>query len=92
MVTLKNSPFGPKDLLCALFVMIRETGCPTTESLAHRLGTSPKELSRAIAVLRKQGLLQDDALAFTFVGLASTAALLPSSRIELDKRRLHIAA
>ena len=89
---LRNQLFGPKDLLCALFVMIRETGRPSPEALCHRLQTSPQLLEESLDGLRRQGLIQDDCVALTFTGLATAAALLPSSRIEFDSTRLRAAA
>ncbi len=83
---------GPKDALCALFLLIRESGRPSLADFAARLGSSPLRLTVVVDALRRQGLIADESLNLTFVGLATAASLLPSSRIELDGERLVLAA
>jgi DNA-binding IclR family transcriptional regulator len=83
-----QAQIGPKDALCALFLTIRESGRPNLADLAARLGCSKARIFELVSGLRAQGLVAEDGLGLTFVGLATAASLLPSSRIERDGRQL----
>ena len=92
MVKTTALPIGPKDALCALFLLIRESGRPSLASFASHMGVPPLRLAQVIEGLRKQGLLADEGLSLTFLGLATAASLLPTSRITYDDGRLVMAA
>lgn len=87
-----KAQIGPKDALCALFLMIRETGRPQLVDLAARLGIGRARLVPIVRALRDQGLVQDEVLSLTFVGLATAASLLPTSRIRQDESNFIAAA
>ena len=92
VVKTQSAQIGPKDALCALFLMIRESGRPNLADLAARLGTRQSHLERIVRGLRRQGLVQGDSLGLTFPGLATAASLLPQHRLEHEDRHLTAAA
>lgn len=80
----------PQDALCAIFMLTRSSGPVTERDLMTCFGIDRAEVDAALAPLRAQGLLLDDAPRLTFAGLTAAVSLLPTclwDGSDLDQKR-----
>jgi hypothetical protein len=82
---------GPQELLCAIFVLGRETRALSMRDLRHHFGVGEGRVRPALTELRALGLVQEEVPRLTLVGLATAVQLLPSASICDDGQTRRVA-
>lgn len=75
----RPTPIRPQDALCAIFMLNREAGRVSERDLRVCFDVDAAALAGPLAVLRRQGLIADEGLQLTFLGLTAAVSLLPQA-------------